>query len=327
MNKKNYIGHPLQLSGAEEYRLLGGKGDGMHLLRVRNGLGIDMTICADRCSDISELYFDGCRMNYTSPCGYVGPKYYNEEKDGFGFLKSFNCGMITTCGLKNIGVPNENDGTPYGLHGNIGNTPASHIYYETKEDKICIHATICDERIFGSKLVLNRCITVSLTDNLISIEDTVKNEGSTPEFIALLYHMNVGYPLLDENTKLEINSSEVIPRDDRAAEDLDTWNKMLAPIPNFVEQCYYHKFKGTTANIKVSNESIQKGLEFTFDTTQFPEFTEWKMMGTRDYVLGIEPCTNTLEGRDTLLKNGKMKSLNPEESASFGVQLKLFRTK
>ena len=40
----SYIGHPSQLSGVEEYRLIGGKGDGMRLLQVRNGLGLEFTV-------------------------------------------------------------------------------------------------------------------------------------------------------------------------------------------------------------------------------------------------------------------------------------------
>lgn len=327
MKSNKYIGHPLQLSGVEEYRLLGGKGDGMHLLRVRNGLGIDMTISADRCSDISELYFDGCRMNYTSPCGYVGPQYYQEGNDGFGFLKSFNCGMITTCGLQNIGVPNEDNGKPYGLHGTIGNMPADHIYYETLEDVIRIHATMRDQLIFGAKLTLTRTISVSLTENIITIEDQVSNEGSTEEPVMLLYHINVGYPLLDETTTLEINSSDVLPRDAHAAKDLDTWNKMLEPTPNFQEQCYYHKFSESVGKVTVSNANIQKGLELSFDTSAFPEFVEWKMMGEKDYVLGIEPCTNELDGRNTIRENQQLLTLKPGETKKFGAQIKLFRTK
>lgn len=327
MSKNKYIGHPLQLSGVEEYRLLGGKGDGMHLLRIRNGLGIDMTVCADRCCDISELYFDGSRMNYTSPSGNVSPQYFQEGRDGFGFLKSFNCGLITTCGLQNIGGPNEDNGKLHGLHGTIGNIPADHIYYETDEEAIRIHATMRDHTIFGAKLTLTRTITVGLTDNLISIEDTVTNEGSAEEAVMLLYHINVGYPLLDETTKLEINSNEVIPRDDRAAEDLDTWNKMLKPVPNFVEQCYYHMFAEKTAKVRVSNESIGKGLELSFDTSVFPEFTEWKMMGEYDYVLGIEPCTNKLDGRNAIGEKKQLQYLAPGQSKKYAAWLRLFRTK
>ena len=34
----DYIGHESQLYGVEEVRLVGGKGDGMRLLNVKNGL-------------------------------------------------------------------------------------------------------------------------------------------------------------------------------------------------------------------------------------------------------------------------------------------------
>lgn len=327
MAVNKYIGHPLQLSGVEEYRLLGGKGDGMRFLRVRNGKGIDMTISIDRCFDIADLYFDGVRMNYISPTGHVSPQYYQEGRDGFGFLKSFSCGMLTTCGLQNIAIPNEDQGKFHGLHGTISNTPAEHVYYITSDDAISLHATIRDHIIFGAKLTLNRTITVGLTDNIISIEDTVQNEGSCDEAVMLLYHLNVGYPLLDENSKLESNSAEVIPRDARAAEDLETWNQILPPTPNFVEQCYYHKFNDTSARVCLTNESIGKGLELSFDTNVFPEFTEWKMMGEYDYVLGIEPCTNTLEGRNSIREKGMLQYLVPGESKTYGAQLRLFRTK
>lgn len=326
MTKNKYIGHPLQVSGVEEYRLMGGKGDGMHLLRLRNGLGIDMTICADRCSDISELYFDGYRMNYTSPTGYVSPQYYQEGTDGFGFLKSFNCGMLTTCGLQNIGVPNEDDGKFRGLHGTIGNLPADYTYYETTEDAIFVHSVIRDQVMFGTKLTLNRTISVSLTDNIISIEDVVCNEGSAEEPIMLLYHMNVGYPLLDENTTLEINSSKVIARDEHAADDLNTWHKMLPPTPCFAEQCYYHKFNTSSAQVTLRGNTIKKGLELSFDTSMFPDFVEWKMMGEHDYVLGIEPCTNILDGRNEVRKADQLLSLKPGESKKFGASIRLFRT-
>ena len=72
-----YIGHESQLSGVEEVRLVGGKGDGMRLLQLRNGLGLEMTVCADRCADIYRLSLKGDNMGYFSPVGYVAPAYYD----------------------------------------------------------------------------------------------------------------------------------------------------------------------------------------------------------------------------------------------------------
>lgn len=40
-----YIGHEHQISGVEEHRLVGGKGDGMRLFEITNGKGLEMTVC------------------------------------------------------------------------------------------------------------------------------------------------------------------------------------------------------------------------------------------------------------------------------------------
>ena len=59
MKQSAYYGHESQLFGVEEYRLVGGKGDGMRLLNVRNGKGLEFTVSADRCADITKLFFRG----------------------------------------------------------------------------------------------------------------------------------------------------------------------------------------------------------------------------------------------------------------------------
>ena len=121
----SYIGHPSQLSGVEEYRLIGGKGDGMRLLQVRNGLGLEFTVSPDRAADITRLSYEGVNYSYISPSGYVAPAYYDQQE--FGFLKSFTCGFLTTCGLSNIGVPTEDESGKTGLHGTISHIPADHM--------------------------------------------------------------------------------------------------------------------------------------------------------------------------------------------------------
>ena len=62
MNK--YVGHDSQAYGIEEHRLVGGKGDGMRLLQVRNGKGLDFTVAVDRCADIYRLSFKGINMGF-----------------------------------------------------------------------------------------------------------------------------------------------------------------------------------------------------------------------------------------------------------------------
>ena len=92
-----YVGHPLQVRGAEQYELKGGKGEGMKFIYVRNGLGLELWISVDRCGDMARVSYNGKNMSYTSPCGQVAPAYY--DRTGLNFLKSFNAGFFTTCGF------------------------------------------------------------------------------------------------------------------------------------------------------------------------------------------------------------------------------------
>lgn len=313
-----YIGHESQLYGVEEHRLIGGKGDGMRLLQVKNGKGLEFTISADRCADISRLSFRGINMGYFAPCGYVAPAYYDDKGDGF--LKSFTTGFLTTCGLTAVGTPCEDDGEKLPLHGTISNIPAEQIYWETDEKEIRIHAKIVDEGIFAHKLVLNRTIICSLEENKFTVQDTITNRGDKECPAMILYHMNMGYPLLSENAQVKIPSVQVLPRNERAAQDLDTWDQMLKPQAQFEEQCYYHSFE-KNGKASIYNPDIEQGLMITFDADQLKFFTEWKMMGERDYVLGLEPGNCTPDGRDRVRADGNLTVLAPSESVSYEVSV------
>lgn len=311
-----YVGHEHQVYGIEEHRIVGGKGDGMRLLQVRNGRGLDFTISADRCADISRLNFKGINMSYFSPCGYVSPSYY--DGNGEGFLKSFTAGFLTTCGLNAVGTPCVDAGEALPLHGTIANMPAEHIYWEEDETKLIIHARIKDEVIFSHKLLLQREISCSLVENQIKIRDIVENRGDTQYPVMILYHLNMGYPLLSENAQLCVRSSDVKPRDAHAAAGLKDWGKMIKPQVRFQEQCYFHEFdkQGFAA---IYNPDIKQGLTITYDAEKLPFFTEWKMMGVRDYVLGLEPGNTHPNGRDKLREEGKLTVLAPGETVEYEI--------
>ena len=313
-----YIGHESQLYGVEEHRLIGGKGDGMRLLQVKNGKGLEFTVSADRCADIPRLSFRGINMGYFAPCGYVAPAYYDDKGDGF--LKSFTTGFLTTCGLTAVGTPCEDDGEQLPLHGTISNIPAEQIYWEQDEKEIRIHAKIVDEGIFTHKLVMNRTIICSLEENKITVQDTITNRGDKECPAMILYHLNMGYPLLSEKAQVKIPSVKVAPRNERSAEDLDTWSTMLTPQPQFIEQCYYHSFD-KNGKASIYNPDIEQGLEITFDADSLKFFTQWKMMGERDYVLGLEPGNCTPDGRDRVRADGNLTVLAPGESVSYEVHV------
>jgi len=321
MDKSAYIGHDSQLAGVEEHRLVGGKGDGMRLFEVRNGLGLEYTVSADRCADISRLSYKGVNCVYFAPCGYAAPSYY--EKDGLSFLKTFTAGFLTTCGLTAAGSPCTDDGEELPLHGSISHQPAENIYSYCNDKSVVVKAIVNEARLFGHKLKLVREISCSTEENLFTITDTVENYGDTISPLMLLYHINVGYPLLSENAVLNIPSYKVTPRNERAAEDLDAWNKVLPPTPGFVEQCYYHEFKDE-GKAAIYNPDLGFGLTVSFDPSEFDYFTQWKMMGYRDYVIGLEPGNCNPDGRDRMRADGKLKFIAPGEKKTYRVNFRFF---
>ena len=312
-----YIGHESQLYGVEEVRLVGGRGDGMRLLNIKNGKGLELTLSADRCADISRLSLCGVNFGYFAPCGYVAPTYYDHV--GAGFLKSFTAGFLTTCGLCAVGSPCVDDGEETPLHGTISNTPAEIVNYWTDDKYIHVMARIRDAQIFGRQLLLDREYLVSLDSNEMTMTDTVTNIGSREVPLQMLYHCNIGYPLLDEDTELSIPSVEVTPRNAHAAEDIQNCLKMEKPQPGYEERCYFHKMQGE-AKVIVYNKKLSKGLIMSYDSNVLKYFTEWKMMGVHDYVLGIEPGNTLPDGRDVMRAKGLLEMLSPGEKKTHSIK-------
>lgn len=319
MNK--YIGHEEQLYGVQQLKIDGGRGDGMRLLNVRNGKGLEFTVSADRCADISRLSVNGVNFGYFSPCGYVAPQLYDNK--GSGFLKSFTAGFFTTCGLTAVGSPNTDCGEELPLHGTISNMPSENTAHWISDNEIHIRAEVRDASLFSHQLLLKREYIVSLEENSIVLKDRVKNIGSRTAPLEILYHCNMGYPLLSENAVLEIPSSSVSPRNEHAGEDIENCLKPEKPQKGYEERCYYHELTGN-AEVKLTNPDIGMGIKMSYDTSALKYFTEWKMMGEYEYVLGLEPGNCLPDGRNVMREKGILELLEPGEERSFEIKFDFF---
>ncbi len=319
-----YMGHPAQKYHAETHVLADGRGAGMRLVDIDNGKGIHLTLCPDRCLDITRLSFKGDNFGYFSPSGYVAPAYYDDRD--IGFLRSFTAGFLTTCGLRNAGNPSETDGEIFGLHGRIGHTPAEswslHIdEVDEGDDVISVEGCMREARLGGEKLSLHRKVEVFTGENRIRLQDTVKNDGTVDEPVMLLYHFNMGYPLLSENALLSLDAVETRPRNDHAASGLENFLKMEKPTKDFEEMCFYHILKTDERGMRQAtlfNPMLGKGVRLSFD---LPRFVQWKMMGQREYVLGLEPSNCTIDGRKNAIERKELDILAPGEKICYTIEL------
>lgn len=299
-----YISDPSALCGAERFTFTDGKAKGVDAVRLYNGR-IDLTVILDRCMDIFRLFGKGMPISYISKNSLVSPKL--TETVPYSFLNSFDGGFLYTCGLDNIGAPAEKNGRMLPQHGSISYIPAENVRVETYEANgeygVTLKGTMKFTALFGQKLVMNRSITLKYMCDEIELRDTIVNEGYTDEGYMLMYHCNIGYPLLNERAKLWIDSDEATKFSENA--DLSHWSVFESPTPAKPEEVFIHKLR-PDCGVKACLESGDMRMNLDLSASDFPYLTQWKSMACGDYVLGIEPATTAMSDKQQkILPSGK----------------------
>jgi hypothetical protein len=332
MNKKmellKYVGDLSQLFDIKEYVLASGKAKGVKAFDVKTGSGLEFTVLPDRCLDIARLSFKGTNCSFMNKTGIVAPEYY--EPDGVEFLRSFFAGFLTTCGLRNVGSPCEENGEIFKLHGRISNTPGEEVGASTgwvgDVPVLTINGKMREARLFGEHLELRRRITCKYGENKILIQNTVENLGFKKEALMLLFHINLGYPLLDEHAVLVAPTEQLIPRDEDAEKGKTINNLCQPPTPGYREQVFYHNLKADAegnTGVALINRNLGIGVAVHFNKKQLFNFTQWKQMGEGEYVMGMEPCNCYVGGRTDPRNQKILEYLEPGEIRKFNLTVEL----
>ena len=218
MEKKNllsHVGNMQQLMYARPVTYEEGRARGMKAYEVKNG-PLAFTITADKCMDIAEASFQGYNVSFLSKPGLMGRNHV--DTGGAEAQRSIMGGLLFTCGLENIGGPCSLEGKEYPMHGRIRTTPAEHVGADicrTGEDyTLTLTGELREAELFGENIVLRRKITTVYGEHKICIEDRISNEGFRREPMMLLYHINAGYPLLSEKSRIILPTRKVRPRDE-----------------------------------------------------------------------------------------------------------------
>jgi hypothetical protein len=328
--REKAIGHIQQLGGTRLVTLEDGVERGLRVVEFRTTTGLEFGVLVDRAMDIAWCRFEGRSIAWHSPVGFVGPWY--REPHGSGFLRSFGGGLLVTCGLDHILGPEDDERdtynlpsrarTEYGMHGRISNTPV--LLRSYGEDSLlspqeCVLHAEGEVRQAGAlaeSLVLRRRISAPLDGQLIRWEDTVENVGSQPTPHMLMYHVNLGAPLLDASSELIAPSMAVTP-----SGDYDAHLEFHSPRAEALPQAYSHSMAARDGRVAValvnrSHHDRPWGVVLHYDADRFPCFLQWRYLAERTYVLGLEPSTNRFGGRAEARARGELTILEPGETRS-----------
>lgn len=311
-------------------RLIGGRRDGVELLTVNNG-DFSFTTIPTRGMGIHQAKHGDTQLGWTSPVeGPVHPRFVPlSEPSGLGWLDGMD-ELIVRCGLESNGAPefdSETNRLKYGLHGRIANQPTEDVVVEISEDgELCISGEVRETRFLCYNVAMKTEIRTKDGENGFRIRDSIINRSAQATTAQMLYHINLGAPILGEGASVVCPAVEVCPRNDHAATGIKKWSQYAGPTNGFVEQAYFMKLaaddKGQTCAL-LKNAAGDKGVSIHFNIKQLPYFIIWKnTAATEDgYVTGLEPATNFPNPRSFEEKQDRVIKLAPR--ATYDIDLAL----
>jgi hypothetical protein len=323
------IGSLNQIGGVEALTLDDGSERGVRALRFGSASGLACTVLPDRGMDISDFAWRGRSLCWHSTTGRVSPALYHMEDAGFH--RTFFGGMLTTCGLSSFGPGGDDGGEHTYQHGELTSLLASNVQWGERWDQntctMYARGLIRETRLFGTNLTLSRSLEMDLDGSTLRIDDTVCNEGweSVPHMV--LYHVNTGFPLLDQGASIQGDFESVTPRDAEGERGARVWNTFEAPQAHFREQVFLTKPRPGTANrnsVRLWNPTLDGGLglRLSWDSSTLPWMLVWRQLGQGTYVVGMEPVNcSTVTGRADARAQGTLPFLEPGEERRYSLEL------
>ena len=299
--------------------LQGGLSDGVDLIEIDNGRMI-LSVLPTRGMGIWRATVGDQTLGWRSPIrGPVHPKFVPlHEPSGLGWLDGFD-ELVARCGLESNGAPdfNEQGQLTYPLHGRIANRPAHfvEVSIDDANQTITVRGIVEETRFHFQKLRLETSITTAFNSTAFTIDDRVENFGGTSAEMQMLYHINVGEPLLTPGSLLVAPTRKVVHRDN-PDHDLSDWNIYGPPVAGQPENCFFLDLQADDAGqtqVLLKNDSGTAGTTVGFNVNQLPYFTVWKneVASADGYVTGLEPATNYPHPRSHEKQQGRVVELTP----------------
>jgi hypothetical protein len=301
----------------------GGRSDGVHVVTLDNG-AMSIDVLPTRGMGIWRVKRGDKTLGWKAPArDPVNPAFVPlMEPAGLGWLDGFN-ELLCRCGLESNGAPEFDDAGRLlrPLHGRIANTPTHRLELIVDEDagKLTLRGVVDESRFHFQSLRLMTSITTAFGSNEFTWSDEVENIGGREATLQMLYHFNIGQPLLKAGARITAPIAVVAPLTQVAAkEGIDTWNIMPPPRPGSSEQVYVLDLAADNVGetrVLVSGLTDNEAVGLRFNKRTLPCLTVWRNTPAEcdGYVLGIEPGTNYPNPRTFEQQHGRVVMLKPGE--------------
>ncbi len=326
---QRYAADMSQLASVQRTTMREGRAEGVEMVEFATGSGFNFRVLPGRGLDISHASYHGIPLCWRTSVGEAAASYY--EPEGGAWHRTAFGGLMSTGGLSAMGSTSVDEGQAFGHHGRASNIPASSVWADAEWEgdayRMWVRGKVTEAEALGTNLVMTREISTELGASHFTIRDRVENRTFQRAAHMILYHFNIGFPLLSDKSRLLTNSQEIIPQNETSKVEFDRWDRFEGPKVGRPHQLFYHKLRpdheGKVHIILAGMPDYATGpiaayLSFTHDT--LPWFANWKSMIAGDYVTGIEPANAWVEGRAAEREAGRLRFLEPWEAVEYEVQ-------
>ncbi len=315
------VGNVTQVGGLRRVRLLEGVEDNLEVIELRTGAGFELDILAARGLDLGAARFNSQPISWLSSAGFAHPGLNENQPESF--VRAFGGGLLTTCGLSNVGNPNLDEGVQHFQHGRASSTPAFEVAawgdWVGDDYQMTVSGKTREAVLYGDKLEKTRTIRAKLGQAKVELEDVVENIGSKPTALMILYHLNFGWSLIAPGSKIHAPSASQTVKLGAG----QNWDSFPEPDSNYAVSVIEHQMTPDPDGwVRLGINSTTMRLEIAYEKA-LNRFTQWQQFGAGDYVLGLEPGNVGVQGRASERAAGTLPMLEPGETRSFKLELSL----
>ncbi|MEZ0449316.1 DUF4432 family protein [Cellulomonas sp. ICMP 17802] len=298
------VSQPSALASVEER-------GGVIAVRLAGGLAFD--VLPDRGLDLGAAWWGSTPVAWRSP-NPVDPG------PGRGWEERFLGGLLATCGPDNIGEPRGSSGQ----HGTHHLTPATDVHWSRERVgaawQVHVTGTVPHTSLGGPRILVERSIVATTGVPAVEVSDVVRNVGDEPVGVPLLYHVNLGAPLLRPGARLRVDADTAVVR-----EPLPPGRDPLltpAPGPGLAPVVAEHVgVRGAQAVLDGDDEHPDVVVTWTGAT--LPRLCTWSWPARGAYVLGVEPTNAPLFGPERDLPHAGAPVLEPGATWHTGVRIEI----
>lgn len=284
--------------------------DGRRTIAVRLAGGLAFDVLPDRGLDLGPAWWGSTPLAWRS-------MHPVDPGPGHGWESRFLGGLLATCGPDNIGPPRGASGQ----HGSHHLTPATDVHWSRRVVaggvEVRVTGTVAHTTFDGPRVVVEREVVASTGTAAVEVRDVVRNVGDHAVGVPLLYHVNLGAPLVRPGARLEVDADDAVVRD-----PLPPGRDPLvtpAPAAGLAPVVAEHRVRAARATLIGDADHPDVVVTWTGET--LPRLCTWSWPARGAYVLGVEPCNAPLFGPERDLPHAGAPVLEPGETWRTGVRI------